>query len=530
MSPNLDFSLGFGGQGRPRDPGDPIRLLVLGDFSGRASRNEREPLAGRRPRPIDLDSIDEVFAMLAPQLRLELSEDLVVTITPRELDDLHPDRIYETVDAFGELRSLRARLADPKSFAQAAETLRGAGAAPGATGSGQAGEATGGSTPGGSTPGGSAAGGSAAGGDPGGSPSNEEGAGPNDFERLLGGAGGSGGAGSPGTERSATSPAHRVRTWIENLVGPHIVPDRDPTQDLYLLAVDDTIGGLLRTILHHPRFQAMESAWRSLLQLVQETAGIESARVVLFDASTEEWIEDLLAGGQLAGLLSSDRGLGDSAWSWVVIDARIGGAERELRALAALADAAAVCGTAVAGVASPALLGIPSFAEHPEPRDWAGPGEEISAAWTELRARASAGHLALAAPRTLLRLPYGKATDKIDRFAFEELSSRRNHEEYLWGNPGYALVVAATLAAEGGQAPALGSVGERASRLGSLTLTELPVHVVPDDGGPGMKACAEVFLTEGAAEELSRRGFTPLVSIRNSNRAKVWRFRSVSAG
>lgn len=522
--PHLDFTFGTGDAPRRRDPDAPLRLLVIGDFSGRGARGECTDLADRTLHRVDLDRLDGLFAALAPRLPLRPAPGHEITLALHERDDLHPDRIYDTTPAFAELRALRARLADPRTFADAARALgattgdrddpakaAGTSADRGPAGSslpqdapGLAGEpSSGGKTQGESLP-----------------PSSS------DFERLLGGtARPTEGA----TARSAASPEGQVRSFIEDLVAPHVVPDRDPSQPLYLAAVDDTIGALLRTLLHDPAFQALEAAWRGLAQLVEATASAEEVEIAILDAAAREWVDDAgRSEGRLARLLATDLGPGETGWTTVVVAAPVGREAWELTGLAELVARAAASGTIVLGAAAPPLLGIRSFAETPDPRSWSLPLGDLTAAWSSLRAGVGADHLALAAPRVLLRLPYGKTTDPIERFAFEELPAVPPHEHYLWGNPAFALAAAAVTAAIDGRVSAFGSIADRASGLGSLTLRELPVHVVPEDGGPGMKASAEAFLTEGAAEELARRGFTPIISIRNTDRAKVWSFRSIA--
>ena len=59
-------------------------------------------------------------------------------------------------------------------------------------------------------------------------------------------------------------------------------------------------------------------------------------------------------------------------------------------------------------------------------------------AWEALRKLPEASYLGLALPRFLLRLPYGADTDPTERFAFEEMDARPEHDHYLWGNPALA--------------------------------------------------------------------------------------------
>jgi predicted component of type VI protein secretion system len=60
------------------------------------------------------------------------------------------------------------------------------------------------------------------------------------------------------------------------------------------------------------------------------------------------------------------------------------------------------------------------------------------------------------------------------------------------------------------------------------TIDGLPAHVYRNDGAPELKPCAEVLLTEDAAEALLDRGFIPLVSIRDSDQVRVLRMQSLA--
>src|SRR5262245_15936985 len=91
----------------------PFRVLLLGDFSGRASRGVREPgqLAARKPIRIDRDNSDEVLAKLGAQVRLTLGDNApALTLRFADLDDFHPDRIVKQVRVFDQLQDLRRRL------------------------------------------------------------------------------------------------------------------------------------------------------------------------------------------------------------------------------------------------------------------------------------------------------------------------------------------------------------------------------------------------------------------------------------
>src|SRR5262249_38700687 len=86
----------------------------------------------------------------------------------------------------------------------------------------------------------------------------------------------------------------------------------------------------------------------------------------------------------------------------------------------------------VAGAGPSALA--PKFAQD----------DEAAEAWASLRKLPEASLLGLAAPRFLLRLPYGENTRSIEAFEYEESTNKVGWPHYLWGNP--ALGVASVLA------------------------------------------------------------------------------------
>ena len=119
----------------------------------------------------------------------------------------------------------------------------------------------------------------------------------------------------------------------------------------------------------------------------------------------------------------------------------------------------------------------------------------------------------LALPRFLLRQPYGKDSDPIESFPFEELPGDPPHEGYLWGNPailgGYLL--AAAFQAEGWemQTSSYGEVGD------------LPVLKFRQDGEVMVKPCAEAWLSDRAGEAISKRGLTPILSVKGRDMVRL---------
>lgn len=75
------------------EPGDLFRILILGDFGGRAERDD--DLASRKPQPIDRDRFDDVLR--AANVRVSSG---AVKLKFIELEDFTPDAIFERCELF----------------------------------------------------------------------------------------------------------------------------------------------------------------------------------------------------------------------------------------------------------------------------------------------------------------------------------------------------------------------------------------------------------------------------------------------
>src|SRR4051794_645376 len=103
---NINLSAGEPGDLRVR-PDTPFRILLVGDFRGRARTAQNQPLADRKPIVVDRDNFDALLAKFAPEVEVPLGPNQkTVRITFRELDDFEPDRLFQTLEVFDQLGSL----------------------------------------------------------------------------------------------------------------------------------------------------------------------------------------------------------------------------------------------------------------------------------------------------------------------------------------------------------------------------------------------------------------------------------------
>jgi type VI secretion system protein ImpC len=188
-----------------------------------------------------------------------------------------------------------------------------------------------------------------------------------------------------------------------------------------------------------------------------------------------------------------------------------------------IAKIAHAAGTPFIAAGSPTIVGCHSFIKTPDPDDWNSlDGQQIDhERWNNLRKRPEATALSLALPRFLLRLPYGKDTEPIEAFPFEEIVGMHVHEQYLWGNPVFpCLLLLGQAFITGGWQMQPGSIKE---------IEGLPLHVYQAESGKSVTTpCAEVWLSDGAIERLLDEGLMTLASFKDQDRIHLMRFQSLA--
>ncbi len=426
-----------------------FRILLIGNFGAAALS---------RPTLVDRDNFDAVLDRAAVQLG---------PLRVRELDDFHPDRLYASLEIFGSLRATRERLLDRGTFQAAAAEMRSWTPDPAHP------------RPPKLTP-----------------------------SQLV--------ASMLDEVSPADAPPERAiddfDLLVRNIVAPHIEPKPDPRQADMVAQLDEIIAAQMRAILHHPEFQAVESAWRGLFFLTRRMETESGLKLYIMDAAGGEGLD-------AAWRVLAAQPIGAEPWALVAASLVFGSSEQQLERLAQLAAAARAAGAPVLAAASARLLGCRSLAATPDPRAWT-PDPALEAAWRKLRAGAEAPWIGLALPRFLLRLPYGPQTSAAERFDFEEMPGEPAHEDYLWGNPVFACV---SLLAE-----SYAEYGWSFRPGAYLDVDGLPTHVYRSGGESHLTPCAEVLLTEAAAEAVLERGIMPLVTMQGTDRARLLRFQSIT--
>lgn len=465
----------------------PFHILVMGNWSG---DGEKRALSARNPIEIDRDNFDEVMERLGTRAVLDFDDGSTIDLEFKSLDDFHPDQIFRSVEMFDQLRTLRKRLNDPDTFNDAAYEarqlfgLKREDVAP----------------------------------VPAAEPDEPA---DNLLDAIL--TKPEGGAAAPKRKLSG-----ELGGLISELVRPHIVTIDEHQQSSLVALVDTATSELMRKILHHRRFQALEASWRGLFFLVRRTDTSTDLKIWVLDASKDEIAGELKDAESLSSthlyktlVYEAVELEGAEPWSLVIGDYSFSANVDDVAALMRISKVSAAAGAPFVSHMRPDVLGVHSLFEKPDPKDWNAevPTNEAKL-WAALRGQAESQFLGMTIPRFIGRLPYGSDWEPLDTFTFEEFDSSSEHDNYLWSNGCFAaaMLLAQSFAEYG---------WEMNGRL-QQDISGLPLYFYKDEGQKTYKPCAEIPMTEISVNKLVDAGFMPLVSYKDTDRVKLAMFQSIT--
>ncbi len=287
--------------------------------------------------------------------------------------------------------------------------------------------------------------------------------------------------------------------------------------------IDKKLSEQVNAILHHADFQKLESAWRGLHYLVNNTETDEMLKIRVMNISKNEVAKTLKRYKGTAWdqspifkkVYEEEYGqFGGEPFGCLVGDYYFDQSPPDVEMLGEMAKVSASAHAPFIAAASPTLMQMNSWQELANPRDLTKIfGTPEYAAWRSLRESDDARYLGLAMPRFLSRLPYGAKTNPVEAFNFEEDTGGGDHNKYTWTNAAYAMAVNINRSYK------LYGWGTSIRGIESGGAVEgLPTHTFPtDDGGVDMKCPTEIAISDRREAELAKNGFMPLVHRKNSD-------------
>jgi len=331
----------------------------------------------------------------------------------------------------------------------------------------------------------------------------------------------------PKTDRARAEVESAVQTLAEQALRETAVISDDVigTIKAIIAEIDKKLSDQVNLILHHERFQQLESAWRGLHYLVSNTETDEMLKIRVMNVSKKDLGRTLkkYAGAAwdqsplFKKLYEEEYGqLGGEPYGCLVGDYYFDHTPGDVQMLGHMAQVAAAAHAPFIAGAGPTLMGMDSWQELANPRDLAKIfGAPDYAAWRSLRESDDSKYIGLAMPRFLARLPYGAKTNPVEEFEFEEETTGGQHSNYAWANSAYAMATNINRAFKlYGWCTSIRGVESGGA------VEALPVHTFPsDDGGVDMKCPTEIAISDRREAELANCGLMPLIHRKNTDTA-----------
>ncbi len=326
-----------------------------------------------------------------------------------------------------------------------------------------------------------------------------------------------------------------AKKGVEALLAQLIEPGKHANKvtkavvDEMIAELDAKLSLQVDAILHHQDFQKLESAWRSLKYMVDNTDFRENIKIEIINISKEDLIEDFEDAPEIpkSGLYktayTAEYGqFGGQPYAAMIGNFDFGPGAQDIKLLQNIASVSAMAHAPFIAAAGPQFFDLEDFNELPNLKDlksiFEGP-KYIK--WQAFRESEDARYVGLAMPRFLLRLPYDKDDVSIKSFVYEENVSG-GHGQYLWGNSAFAFAgrLTESFAKYRWCANIIGPQGGGA-------VQDLHMHQYEAMGATQTKIPTEVMISERREFELAEEGFIALTYRKGSDNAAFFSANSV---
>jgi type VI secretion system protein ImpC len=284
--------------------------------------------------------------------------------------------------------------------------------------------------------------------------------------------------------------------------------------------IDELLQTQLDLILHHKDFQALEASWRGLHYLVDKSETGTHLKIRLLNASKTDLVKDIESAVEFdqsalfKQIYEAEYGTyGGNPFSVLIGDYAFGRDPQDVATLSGIAGVAAAAHAPFIAAASAAL-----FSDMNKPRDLAKIFETAELIkWRSFRDGEDSRYVTLTLPRIMMRYPYGPKTKPVDGLNYTEVldGSDTDHENYLWGNPAYALGARITDAF----AKHRWCAAIRGAEGGGM-VEDLPIYTFKTENGDITFKCpTEVSITDRREKELNDLGFLSLCHCKGTDYA-----------
>lgn len=323
-----------------------------------------------------------------------------------------------------------------------------------------------------------------------------------------------------------------IREFIGQVVQGELSVSKDTEAMINsrIAQIDHLVSLQLNEVLHAPEFQKLESTWRGLKYLLDNSETSTMLKIRVLNASKKDLLRDLQRAPEFdqsalfKKVYEDEYGVfGGEPFGALIGDYEFGKHPEDIELLEKTSQVAAAAHAPFLTAANSSLMNLDSFTNLGQPRDLAKIYDSTEfAKWKSFRQSEDSRYVGLCVPHILMRLPYGRDTKPVEGFNYEEAVDGTDHSKYLWGNAAYALGSRLTNAfALYGWCAAIRGVE------GGGLVEGLPTHnFTTDDGDVALKCPTEIAITDRREKELADLGFAPLVHCKGTDYAAFFSVQS----
>ena len=329
----------------------------------------------------------------------------------------------------------------------------------------------------------------------------------------------------PKSDRAREAVEQAVQTLAQQALANTGLVSGDALRSIesIIAAIDHKLSEQINAIMHQEEFQQLESAWRGLHHLVNNTETDEMLKIRVFNVSKKDLGRTLKKFRGTAWdqspvfkkIYEEEYGqFGGEPYGALIGDYYFDHSPQDVQLLSDMAQIAAAAHTPFITAAAPTVMGMDSWNELANPRDLTKIFQTPEyAAWRSLRESDNSRYVGLCMPRFLARLPYGEKTEPVEEFHFEEDVAGADSSSFCWANAAYAMGANITRAFKMyGWCTRIRGIESGGEVEG------LPAYTFPtDDGGVDMKCPTEIAISDRREAELAKSGFMPLIHKKNSD-------------
>lgn len=300
--------------------------------------------------------------------------------------------------------------------------------------------------------------------------------------------------------------------------------------DEMIAEVDRKLSAMVNTIMHNEKFQELESSWRSVKYLVDNTDFRENNKIEIINVSKEDLLADfedspeIVKSGLYKQLYTAEYGqFGGQPVGAVIGNYNFSHGPQDMQLLQYIASVSTMAHAPFIGAADKRFFGLDSWEGLSNLKDLRGLFEGPQyAKWRSFRESDDARSVGLTLPNFLLRLPYGPDTVPARSFNFVEDANKT--DEFCWGNAAFAFAARLTESFSKYRW-CTNIIGPQ----GGGAVENLPVYNFESMGQIQSKIPTQVLISERREYELAEEGFIALTMRKGSDNAAFFSANSCQA-